>query len=89
MDAKGALALYQGLVAERAPAAEMARTIGVPPFVLDKMAPVAPRFHPGALAQAMRLLAQADRDLKGPVKAALGEDVVLGRVVERIVALAR
>jgi DNA polymerase III delta subunit len=67
----------------------MARTIGVPPFVLDKMAQPARRFHPGALAHAMRLLAQADRDLKGPPKQALGEDIILGRVVERIVSLAR
>ncbi len=84
------LALYQELAAARTPPAEMARVIGVPPFVLDKaLAPQARRFTPAALRTAIGLVAKADRDLKGPVKAALGEDVVLGRLVDRLVGLAK
>ena len=83
------LALYQALVAERTPPGEFARILGVPPFVIDKsLAPQARRFRPEALERAIRLVAQADQDLKGPVKAALGEEVVLTRLVEKLVTLA-
>jgi DNA polymerase-3 subunit delta len=82
------LALYQSLVAERTPPGEIARLVGVPPFVIDKsLAPQSRRFTPNALARAIGLVAQADRDLKGPVKAALGEEVVLTRLVEKLVTL--
>jgi DNA polymerase-3 subunit delta len=83
------LALYQSLVAERTPPGDIARIVGVPPFVIDKsLAPQSRRFAPAALSQAIRLVAQADRDLKGPVKQALGEEVVLTRLVEKLVTLA-
>jgi DNA polymerase-3 subunit delta len=83
------LAMYQSLVAERTPPGDIARLCGVPPFVIDKsLAPQSRRFTPVALSQAIRLVAQADRDLKGPVKQALGEEVVLTRLVERLVSLA-
>jgi DNA polymerase-3 subunit delta len=84
------LALYQELAAARAPAAEIARVCGVPPFVIDKsLAPQSRRFTAPALGKALRLVAQADRDLKGPVKAALGEEVVLTRLVEKLCELGR
>jgi DNA polymerase-3 subunit delta len=83
------LALYQSLVAERTPPGDIARIVGVPPFVIDKsLAPQSRRFTPVALSQAIRLVSQADRDLKGPVKQALGEEVVLTRLVEKLVTLA-
>ena len=37
---------------------------------------------------AMLFLAQADRDLKGPAKGALGEQVLVERLVERLMELA-
>ncbi len=83
------LAMYQSLVAERTPPGDIARICGVPPFVIDKsLAPQSRRFTSVALTQAIRLVAQADRDLKGPVKQALGEEVVLTRLVEKLVTLA-
>jgi DNA polymerase-3 subunit delta len=83
------LALYQSLITERTPPGDIARIVGVPPFVIDKsLAPQSRRFTPVALSQALRLVAQADRDLKGPVKQALGEEVVLTRLVEKLVTLA-
>ncbi len=82
------LAIYQELVAQRTPPGEIARLVGVPPFVIDKsLAPQARRFTAPALASALRLVSQADRDLKGPVKAALGEEIVLTRLVEKLVML--
>jgi DNA polymerase-3 subunit delta len=84
------LSLYKELTAQRAPAGEIARVCGVPPFVIDKsLAPQSKRFTPEALARAVRLLAKADTDLKGPPKQALGEDVVLTRLVERLCGLAQ
>jgi DNA polymerase-3 subunit delta len=83
------LAQYQSLVAERTPPMEIAKLVGVPPFVIDKsLAPQARRFTPAQLARAIRLVAQADLELKGPVKQALGEEVVLTRLVEKLVTLA-
>jgi DNA polymerase-3 subunit delta len=84
------LALYQELAAARAPAAEIARVLSVPPFVIDKsLAPQSRRFLPSSLVRGLGFIAKADRDLKGPVKAALGEEVVLTRLVERLVELGR
>lgn len=83
------LALYAGLSAERVPPGELAKRIGAPPFVLDRLAPQARRFSQAGLGQALALVAQADRELKSNVKAALGEDLVLARLVDRLCALGR
>jgi DNA polymerase-3 subunit delta len=82
------LALYQSLAKERASQAEMIKRIGAPPFVIDRsLAPQSRRFTPAQLAQALTLTAATDRELKGPVKQALGEDLVLARLVDRLCAL--
>lgn len=84
------LALYKELAAAGAPPGEIARVVGAPPFVIDRsLAPQSRRFTPAALARAVQLLAKADRDLKGPVKQALGERIVLERLVGELVRLAR
>lgn len=75
------LAQYQELATARAPQGEMMRVLGVPPFVLDKLAPQARRFPAGAFGRAFALLSKADQDLKSNVKAALGERIVLERLV--------
>jgi DNA polymerase III subunit delta len=46
---------------------ELAQAVGVPPFIADKLAQQARRYTPGALARATRLIADADRALKGQV----------------------
>ena len=81
------LALYQELAAKKTPALDMMRIIGCPPFVLDKLAPQARKLTAAALRRAFALLSQEDQDLKSNVKAALGERVVLERLVGRLVAL--
>jgi DNA polymerase-3 subunit delta len=82
------LALYQELNTARAPQGEMIRVLGVPPFVLDKLAPQARRFAPATFPRAFALLSQADRDLKSNVKAAVGERIVLERLVGALAGLA-
>lgn len=67
---------------------DVARIAGVPPFAADALVAQSRRYTHAALAKAIGLLAQADRDLKGPVKGALGERIVLERLVEQLVACA-
>ncbi len=83
------LALYQELAIARASQGEMIKTLGVPPFVLDKLAPQARRFAPASFGRAFALLSQADQDLKSNVKAALGERIVLERLVGALAGLAK
>jgi DNA polymerase-3 subunit delta len=73
--------------AARTPRAELPKLIGAPPFAIDGLLAQARRFTPRALERAVALLAQADLDLKGPKKAALGERIVLTRLVEDLLAL--
>ena len=44
---------------------ELAAAVGVPPFVVDKLAQQAKRISPAAVARAQRVLHDADRALKG------------------------
>ena len=44
---------------------ELAQAVGVPPFVVDKLAQQSRRYAPEALARGARALADADRSLKG------------------------
>jgi DNA polymerase-3 subunit delta len=81
------LALTRELAQARTPRSELPRLVGAPPFAIDGLVAQARRFSRPALERAFELLAQADLDLKGPVKAALGERVVLERLVERLLAL--
>ena len=61
------LAVLHALRTNQTPRAEWARALGVPPFIVDKLVAQAKRFKPSALASATRLLAEADRALKGDI----------------------
>ena len=72
---------------------ELARALGVPPFVVDKIGRQAERFGDAALDRAVAELSRADRALKGDgagqktLGRALGERVMLERVVHRLIDL--
>ena len=83
------LALFCELVAGRTPRRELPKLIGVPPFVLDKLAAQTRAYPAEAARQALVILSTADRDLKSPRKSILGERVLLESVVEELFALAR
>jgi DNA polymerase III delta subunit len=76
------LAVLKTAVARGVPKAGLAREVGVPPFVVDKLGSQARRYSPEAIASGLGLLARADRELKG-----LGSSVkVLGRpLAERVI----
>jgi len=94
------MSLVHALRSTNAPRNEWASKLGVPPFIVDKIAGQARSYSPAALAAATRTLAMADRALKGDItlidtpftgpqiKALgreLGERVILERVVDQIV----
>jgi DNA polymerase III subunit delta len=81
------LAVVKELVAQKTPKMELPRLVGAPPFAVDGLIAQARRFTPASLARAVDLVAQADVDLKGPKKGALGERIVLERLVEGLLAL--
>jgi DNA polymerase III subunit delta len=82
------LALAKELVDARTPDAALPGLLGAPPFAVDRLLAQARRFTLARLLRALRLVAKADVDLKGPVKGALGERIVLERLVGDLVALA-
>jgi DNA polymerase III subunit delta len=82
------LALAKQAVAEKISRAELPRVIGAPPFAIDKLVDQARRFTPRALERAVGVLARVDLELKGPVKGALGERMVLERMVSELLQLA-
>ncbi|HKA89917.1 MAG TPA: DNA polymerase III subunit delta [Haliangiales bacterium] len=82
------LAAVRELLDARAPRADIPRLAGVPSFALDGLVVQARRFGPPALRRAVALLAQADIDLKGPKKGALGERIVVEKLVRDLLALA-
>jgi DNA polymerase-3 subunit delta len=97
------MALVHTLKAQGASRGEWASKLGVPPFIVDKVAGQARAYSPAALATATQKLAMADRALKGDItlidtlftgpqiKALgreLGERVILEHVVDSIVQLA-
>jgi DNA polymerase III subunit delta len=81
------LAIVKELVAAKTPKMELPRLVGAPPFAVDGLISQARRFTPASLARAVDLVAQADIDLKGPKKGALGERIVLERLVEGLLGL--
>lgn len=76
------VALCQGGMSEGLSSGELVKRVGAPPFVVDKLAREAKSYSVRALADAMSLLAEADRSLKG-----FGaSSKVLGRsIAERII----
>lgn len=61
---------------------EVASGLGLAPFFARPLAEQARRFTEAGLSRALVALADADQDLKGPVKAALGEDLVMERLLD-------
>lgn len=74
---------------------EVARLVGAPPFVVDKLASQARRYAPAAVERALVLLSEADGALKGmapmtkTLGRGLGERVVVDRLVSRLIGLGR
>ncbi len=81
------LAIAREELAAGTPSRDLPRLLGVPPFAVDGLVAQARRWPAQAFPAALDALAQADRDLKGPVKAALGERIVLERLAERLLTL--
>jgi DNA polymerase-3 subunit delta len=87
------LSLYRAARAGGVGKSDLARVLGVPPFVVDKLARQAERYADVALDRAVIDLSATDRALKGEgdVGKALGrgltERVLLDRVVERLLDL--
>lgn len=81
------LSAVRELLDARTPRADIPRLAGVPPFAVDGLVVQARRLAPPALRRAVALLAQADLDLKGPKKGALGERIVVEKLVRDLLAL--
>jgi DNA polymerase-3 subunit delta len=75
------LGLAQEAAQGGARGADLPRLLGVPPFAVDGLVAQAKKLAPGAVPRAIALLARADRDLKGPKKGAVGERIVLERLI--------
>jgi DNA polymerase-3 subunit delta len=79
--------------AERLGKGQMAKLVGAPPFVVDKLMGQARRYSSTAVATAAVALTEADRALKGQAPKyktlgrQLGEQIVLHELVTRIVSL--
>jgi DNA polymerase-3 subunit delta len=97
------MAMVHALRAHNTPRPQWGPKLGVPPFIVDKIAAQARAYSPAALATAVQRLAMADRALKGdqtlidttytgPQLKALGRDlgerIILEHVVDGIVQLA-
>ena len=89
------LSVYRAARAGGVAKSEMARVLGVPPFVVDKIGRQAERYGDAALDKAVIEISATDRTLKGEdeVGKTLGrgltERVLLDRIVERLVDLGR
>jgi DNA polymerase-3 subunit delta len=89
------LGLVHKANAEKVPRGEVAKMVGAPPFVVDKLRDQSHHYSPPSVARALRLLGQADRALKGQAQMMrtlgrhLGERVVLDRLVGQILDMAR
>jgi DNA polymerase-3 subunit delta len=81
------VAIARELTEARTPRSDLPRLVGAPPFAIDGLIAQGKRFTARSLARAVELLAKADLDLKGPPKAALGERVVLERLVGALCGL--
>src|SRR5437773_2623862 len=71
------MALVHVARAEGVAARDLPSVLGVPPFIVDKLAAQARRYGPAALARATELIATADWSLKGfpdPAAADLATD---------------
>ena len=89
------LGMCQAAMSERLPKGEVARRVGVPPFIAGKLMDQARRYPPGAIPTALGKLSRVDRALKGQTQVTktlgrqLGERVLLDRLVTDLVGLSR
>jgi len=89
------LGLVHKANADKVPRSEVAKMVGAPPFVVDKLRKQAGHYSPPAVARALRLLGQADRALKGQAQMMrtlgrhLGERVIMDRLVGQILDMSR
>jgi DNA polymerase-3 subunit delta len=81
------LGLCQAGLAERLSSSDLARRVGVPPFVLDKLRSQSEHYSVRAVARSMSLLGEADRALKGYDQSTkvLGRGVAERVIVEKLV----
>jgi DNA polymerase-3 subunit delta len=82
------LALVRELTSTGTPIRDLPRAVGFPPFLADGLVAQARRFTGPGMTRAFQLLAAADRNLKGPLKQALGERIVVEKLVTDLVELA-
>ena len=75
---------------ERLPKTEIAKRVGAPPFVVDKLMAQARRYGPDAVAAALARLHETDCGLKGmepwSVSKILGRDLGERILLERLIA---
>ncbi len=87
------IGLCHGALAQSVPKPQLAKTIGVPPFVVNKLMAQSRRYPATAIPVALSKLSRADRALKGQggtVKVLgrqLGERVILDRLVTDLIGL--
>jgi DNA polymerase III subunit delta len=84
------LAMAHASIQQRQPKAELARSLGVPPFIVDKIVAQARRMSAASLDRALSRLAETDYALKGgrPLMKTLGRDlgerILLGQVLDEL-----
>jgi DNA polymerase-3 subunit delta len=66
---------------------ELSKILGVPPFAVAGLVEQARAHTDKAIYKAVSLLAEADRDLKGPARTALGERIIIERLADRLIDL--
>jgi len=87
------LAVLKAALARGVGGGALAREVGAPPFVVDKLSQQARRYSAAGLATALQRIAGADRELKGMGSAvkvlgrALAERIVLERLATEIIDL--
>ncbi len=88
------LGLFQAGRAQRLGQGELAKKVGVPPFILDRLSRQADHYSVRGVAEALTLLGEADRSLKGVGSSAkvlgrsLAEQVVIEGLVHDLIDLA-
>lgn len=88
------VALCQGGMSEGLSSGELVKRVSAPPFVVEKLAREAKNYSVRALAEAMTMLAEADRSLKGfgasskVLGRTLAEQVIVEQLVTGLIRLA-
>lgn len=89
------LGVCQAGLGERLSGSDLAKRVGVPPFVLDKLKVQAQHYSVRAVAESMSLLGEADRALKGyghstkVLGRVVAERVIVERLVSDLIALSK